>query len=47
MYAFPRIFVQFMKFVVKNFTISLISIILDLKTPKEFKQKMDEQNKFS
>ena len=36
-----------MKFVVKNFTISLISIISDLKIPKVFKQKMEEPNKFS
>ena len=33
-----------MKFVVKNFATPLISIILDLKIPKEFKQKMDELN---
>ena len=44
---FSSIFVQFMKLVVKNISISLISFILDLKIPKEFKQKMDEPNKFS
>ena len=46
MHIFSSIFVQFMKFVVKNIAISLTSIMLDLKIPKEFKRKMDEPNKF-
>ena len=44
---FSSIFVQFMKLVVKNIAISLNSIILGLKIPKEFKRKMDKPNKFS
>ena len=38
---------QFLEFVIKNIAISLISIILDLKILKEFKQKMDRERKDS
>ena len=45
LHIFSSIYGQFLEFVMKNIAISLISIILDLKILKEFKQKIDREAK--